>query len=89
MTDLTSMCKKNTYERAPAAQPSCIKDPENEEMDPISQMCYPKCAGGYVAAGPVCWRNCPTGTKPCGGALCADENDVCSEKVATTVSDAL
>ena len=71
MKDLTSMCKKETYERGAAVPPACA-NPE-EEIDSITQKCYPKCKAGDTTSGPICWSQCPIGTKPCGGALCVEE----------------
>ena len=89
MRDLTSMCLKKSYKRGPPRQPSC-EDPETE-MDPIHNLCFQKCADGYVSGGTMCWRQCTEGTSPCGGVLCLDdrEKDKCTDQVIAYVAKAI
>ena len=86
MKDLVTMCMKDSYQRATARYPTCQ---EGYVLDPISQECYKECAKG-IAAGDMCWLDCNPGTKPCGGALCLDENLKCTrdlrEKVKTSLN---
>jgi len=44
-------------------------------------LCYPPCKAGYQGNGPVCWQQCPAGKTNCGGALCVDSADQCSDFV--------
>ena len=82
MKDLTSMCMKKSYQRGDYTPPKCPED--GTIMDEITMKCYPPCKEG-VAAGPFCWNKCIPGTKPCGGALCVDENEQCTEDIRKQV----
>ena len=42
-------------------------------------LCYPPCKAGYNGNGPVCWQQCPAGKVECGGALCVDSADKCTD----------
>ncbi len=42
-------------------------------------LCYPPCKDGYEGNGPVCWQKCPEGKVNCGGALCVDSSDACTD----------
>lgn len=86
MKDLTSMCLKKNYQRGAFEPPTCTE--EGTEMDQITLKCYPPCEKG-IAAGPFCWDKCATGTKPCGGALCIDNDEQCTDDIRSTVSDSI
>jgi len=38
----------------------------DQEQDPITAICYPKCSAGYYGVGPVCWQSCDTDQWGCG-----------------------
>ena len=58
-------------------------------MDQITQMCYPKCMSGYTGGGPLCWKNCAEGTTACGGILCLDNRETCTQEILTKVTAAI
>ena len=52
-------------------------------------LCYPPCRQGYSGNGPVCWQDCPAGKTNCGGALCVDSSDKCTDFVQGIVGSAV
>ena len=85
MKDLTTMCMKNSYERATGRYPSC---PKGTILDTISQECYNECKQG-IPSGDMCWLNCVPGTSPCGGALCLDDSLKCTNDLRKKVVQSL
>lgn len=83
MKDLTSMCMKQSYQRGNPRKPTC-EDP-HEVADPIEQVCYEKCKDDFIGGGPLCWKGCPDGTKPCGGALCLDQKEQCADEMVIKI----
>jgi hypothetical protein len=79
MTDFGVGCTKNSYNRGVGGPMTC--QPE-QEMD--ASLCYPKCGPDAKGVGPVCWQNCPAGTKAC-GAGCAASAATCSSTVTDMI----
>ncbi len=77
MTDFGVGCTKHSYNRGVGGPMTCQPD---QEMD--ASLCYKKCGADATGVGPVCWQNCPSGTKAC-GAGCAASAATC----ASTVTD--
>ena len=88
MKDLTSMCKKTTYQRGDAVPPTCAN--KEDQLDHITQKCYPKCDKPTdIASGSFCWSECPTGTTPCGGGLCMEEGQECKPEMMTDIKKSI
>lgn len=84
MTDIGISCAKESYGRGVGEVLSCKPD---QEMSGL--LCYPPCHAGYRGNGPVCWQQCPTGKQECGGALCVDSADACSDFAKSTATNAV
>lgn len=77
MDDIGVSCAKASYGRTAGTPLGC---PAGQVED--ASLCYPPCDNDFNGIGPVCWGNCPTGFTPC-GALCLNDGETCSGKIAT------
>ena len=84
MVDIGVSCTKHSYGRGAGYVLQCRPE---QEMSGL--LCYPPCKNGYAGNGPVCWQQCPAGKVNCGGALCVDSADKCTDFVQNIVQSAV
>lgn len=84
MTDIGISCAKHSYGRTAGTPLTCKSDQEYD-----TGLCYPPCEHNTNGVGPVCWGNCPAGTKSCGGALCLSPDKSCSSYITGAIKDVL
>ena len=82
MTDIGISCAKDSYGRTAGTPLTCAPG-EVEDAG----LCYPPCEHEANGVGPVCWGNCPEGTVNCGGALCLEPSETCSEYITKDFGD--
>ena len=84
MVDIGVSCTKNSYGRGAGYVLQC-----KPELEMSGLLCYPPCKNGYAGNGPVCWQQCPAGKVNCGGALCVDSPDLCTDFAKSVASNAV
>lgn len=68
---------RDTTARALPQPYGCPSDKVQDELG----LCYNECPANSDGVFNVCWENCPSGTVPCGDALCLDPSEDCTETI--------
>ena len=84
MTDIGVSCHKDSYGRTAGKPLGCTSDQEYD-----AGLCYEQCENDTVGVGPVCWGSCPAGTTECGGALCLEDGETCTQQASDIVTNAV
>ena len=84
MVDIGVSCTKHSYGRGAGYVLQCRPE---QEMSGL--LCYPPCKNGYAGNGPVCWQQCPAGKVNCGGALCVDSPELCTDFAKSVATNAV